>query len=119
MQKQGHRTIFLYKQKPHVGTDILREAVKNIREEIIRLGGEVRFNSQMYDMNIRSMPGGAALSSILIKQIDDEGKYCGEETMGMWTGCARTRPQCQRHIPNAQRKGDLHAAETVFNRCQN
>ena len=81
LAKAGAPDDILYKQKPHVGTDILREAVKNIREEIIRLGGEVRFNSQMYDMNIRSMPGGAALSSILIKQIDDEGKYCGEETM--------------------------------------
>ncbi|MBR5517159.1 MAG: NAD(FAD)-utilizing dehydrogenase [Firmicutes bacterium] len=37
----------LYKQKPHIGTDILRVVVKNIREEIIRLGGEVRFGCKM------------------------------------------------------------------------
>ncbi len=37
----------LYKQKPHIGTDILRVVVKNIRNEIIRLGGEVRFGSKM------------------------------------------------------------------------
>lgn len=37
----------LYKQKPHIGTDILRVVVKNIREEIIRLGGEVRFGNKM------------------------------------------------------------------------
>ncbi len=37
----------LYKQKPHIGTDILRNVVKNIREEIIRLGGEVRFGHKM------------------------------------------------------------------------
>ena len=37
----------LYKQKPHIGTDILRVVVKNIREEIIRLGGEVRFGAKM------------------------------------------------------------------------
>ncbi len=37
----------LYKQKPHIGTDILRVVVKNIREEIIRLGGEVRFGHKM------------------------------------------------------------------------
>ncbi|MBR3299970.1 MAG: FAD-dependent oxidoreductase [Clostridia bacterium] len=29
--------------KPHIGTDILKKVVKNIREEIISLGGEVRF----------------------------------------------------------------------------
>lgn len=28
-----------YRQKPHVGTDLLRGVVKSIREEIIRLGG--------------------------------------------------------------------------------
>lgn len=37
----------LYRQKPHVGTDLLRGTVKNIREEIIRLGGEVRFSIKM------------------------------------------------------------------------
>lgn len=34
-----------YKGKPHVGTDILKDVVKSIREEIKSLGGEVRFNS--------------------------------------------------------------------------
>ena len=34
-----------YKGKPHVGTDILKDVVKSIREEIKALGGEVRFNS--------------------------------------------------------------------------
>lgn len=32
-----------YIAKPHIGTDILRNVVKNIRCEIERLGGEVRF----------------------------------------------------------------------------
>ncbi|SKB71980.1 hypothetical protein SAMN06296386_104169 [Lachnospiraceae bacterium] len=31
--------------KPHIGSDVLRVVVKNLREEVIRLGGEVRFNS--------------------------------------------------------------------------
>ena len=37
-------------QKPHIGTDRLRTVVKNLREEIKRLGGTVRFNSQVTDM---------------------------------------------------------------------
>ncbi len=37
----------LYRQKPHIGTDILRRVVRNIREEIIRLGGEVKFSSKV------------------------------------------------------------------------
>ncbi|MBQ9899289.1 MAG: hypothetical protein IJM44_07550 [Ruminococcus sp.] len=32
--------------KPHIGTDRLREVVKNLRERVIALGGEVRFNSK-------------------------------------------------------------------------
>ena len=35
----------LYLQKPHIGTDLLRGIVKWIRNEIIRLGGEIRFRS--------------------------------------------------------------------------
>lgn len=37
----------LYDAKPHIGTDLLRGIVKQIREKIIRLGGEVRFFSQL------------------------------------------------------------------------
>ena len=40
----------LYSHKPHVGTDILKGVVKNIRNEIIRLGGEVRFDSKVTDI---------------------------------------------------------------------
>ena len=36
--------------KPHVGTDILKGVVRNIRNEIIRLGGEVRFDSKVTDI---------------------------------------------------------------------
>lgn len=43
----------LTKSKPHVGTDKLREVVKNIREEIISLGGEVHFLSQIDDIAVR------------------------------------------------------------------
>lgn len=42
----------LYKAKPHVGTDKLRNVVKNIRERIISLGGEVRFLTQLNDVKI-------------------------------------------------------------------
>ncbi len=37
----------LYNAKPHIGTDNLRYVVKNIREHIINLGGEVRFNTKL------------------------------------------------------------------------
>ena len=37
----------LYDAKPHVGTDVLLHVVQHIRNKIISLGGEVRFNAQV------------------------------------------------------------------------
>ena len=44
----------LYKSKPHVGTDKLVRVVRALREEIIRLGGEVRFNTKLIGLDIKS-----------------------------------------------------------------
>ena len=43
----------LYEAKPHIGTDVLRNIVKNIRNEIIKLGGEVRFNNCLEDIIVK------------------------------------------------------------------
>jgi uncharacterized protein len=43
----------LYAHKPHIGTDILKTVVKNIRQKIIALGGEVRFGSKVTDVFIK------------------------------------------------------------------
>lgn len=43
--KHGAPEEILYLQKPHIGTDVLRGVVKGMREEIRRMGGEVRFHS--------------------------------------------------------------------------
>ncbi|MEG0329139.1 MAG: hypothetical protein RR537_03750 [Longicatena sp.] len=42
----------LYQAYPHIGTDLLRDIVKNMRNEIIRLGGEIRFSTCMEDILI-------------------------------------------------------------------
>ncbi len=39
-----------YDAKPHIGTDVLCDVVRRMREEILRLGGEVRFESQVTDI---------------------------------------------------------------------
>ena len=44
----------LRKAKPHVGTDNLRHVVQALREEIIALGGEVRFECCMTDLNLKN-----------------------------------------------------------------
>ena len=45
--KGGAPSEIKYESKAHVGTDLLKGVVKNIREEIKCLGGEVHFNSKV------------------------------------------------------------------------
>ena len=48
--KAGGPPDIMYRQKPHIGTDILRTVVKSIREEIKSLGGEIRFGCRAEDI---------------------------------------------------------------------
>ena len=43
----GANEDIIYKQKPHIGTDVLRDVVKNIRKKIIANGGEILFNTRL------------------------------------------------------------------------
>ena len=45
--RMGAPEEILYSAKPHIGTDKLREVVRNLRCEIQRLGGEVRFEAKL------------------------------------------------------------------------
>lgn len=49
--KHGAPNEILYNAKPHIGTDKLRVTVKNIREEIIALGGIVLFETKFTGFN--------------------------------------------------------------------
>ena len=42
----------LYLSKPHIGTDLLKNIIKNMRKEIISLGGEFRFENRLSDVLI-------------------------------------------------------------------
>ena len=53
-EKHGAPKEILSKAKPHIGTDMLRKVVKNIREEIISLGGEIHFLSKIDDIGIKN-----------------------------------------------------------------
>ncbi len=41
-----------YQQRPHLGTDVLRDIVRRIREKVISLGGEVRFETKLESLLI-------------------------------------------------------------------
>ena len=51
--KFGAPEEILYTAKPHIGTDNLVKIVKNIREYIIENGGQVLFNEQVTDFEIK------------------------------------------------------------------
>ena len=46
----GAPTAIRYISKPHLGTDVLRTIVANIRNHILGHGGEINFNSKMTDI---------------------------------------------------------------------
>ena len=48
--KAGAPEELLWLNKPHVGTDLLREVIVNLRQEICSLGGEVRFDTKVEEL---------------------------------------------------------------------
>lgn len=54
----------LYKQKPHIGTDVLRAVVVTLRRRIEAAGGEIRFNTKVTGLQVR-----------------DSGEVCGVEVL--------------------------------------
>ena len=50
----GAPTDIAWRQKPHVGTDLLRGVIRSIRGEIEALGGEVRFNTALTGLHTRN-----------------------------------------------------------------
>ena len=63
-----------YKQMPHIGTDVLRDVVKNIREKIISLGGEIRFGSCVAGIEtentVKNAESDKRLTALIIKNED-------------------------------------------------
>ncbi len=55
--KAGADTDILIDSKPHIGTDMLRTVIKNIRQRIIDHGGEFYFRTCVNDIDIAKDPG--------------------------------------------------------------
>ena len=50
--KAGAREDILYDAKPHVGTDYLHIALVNLRRQLLSLGADIRFESQLTDITV-------------------------------------------------------------------
>ena len=48
--ENGAPSEIMYDFKPHIGTDKLREVIKNMREKIISMGGKILFNTKLTDI---------------------------------------------------------------------
>src|SRR5574344_78528 len=65
--ENGAPSEIMYDSKPHIGTDLLRKVVKNIREKIIAFGGEIRYETCLTDIKVNNNK----LESIIINNKEE------------------------------------------------
>lgn len=70
----------LYHHKPHIGTDVLVHIVRNIRNEIISLGGEFRFNSCLTGICVENSNVGHLDTADSVGIQDSDEKYTVNST---------------------------------------
>ena len=56
----------LFEAHPHIGTFKLVKVVENLREQIIALGGEIRFEQRVTDVLIEDSPGGRRIRGLTV-----------------------------------------------------
>jgi len=66
--KYGANEEIVYTAKPHIGTDVLAEVVKNMRNAIIDNGGEVRFQTTLTKVITRNKK----VTGIIVKNENEE-----------------------------------------------
>ncbi len=71
----GAPSDILFAAHPHIGTFKLVKVVENLREQIIALGGEVRFEQRVVDIDIESTPSGRHVTGLHI-----EDRHTGART---------------------------------------
>ena len=62
MARAGAPESILWQARPHVGTDNLKAMVRNLRNEIIGLGGDMRFETRLTGLEVE---GGAVVGALL------------------------------------------------------
>ena len=71
-RRHGADESVLTDAKPHIGTDVLVSVVENIRNEIISLGGELRFGARLTGLVTEEAAPGRALRGIRVKDAAGE-----------------------------------------------
>ncbi|QTN27325.1 FAD-dependent oxidoreductase [Rhodoferax sp. AJA081-3] len=67
--KAGAPAEILYEAHPHIGTFKLVKVVESIREQIIALGGEVRFEQRVADVLLKTEHGSQSIRGLSVKNL--------------------------------------------------
>ena len=67
----GAQEEIFWNYKPHIGTDVLRIVVKNLREKIKSLGGKFYFNSLVEDIEVKNNE----IKALKILEVDSQKRY--------------------------------------------
>ena len=73
--KAGAPAEILTEAHPHIGTFKLVKVVENMREQIIALGGEVRFEQRVVDVLLKKELGAQHIRGLLVKNVADNSEY--------------------------------------------
>ena len=65
----------LYESKPHIGTDVLALVVKNMRNAIISMGGEVRFHNLVTDIFYKDINDRKQLYALEVRNLITDEIY--------------------------------------------
>lgn len=69
----------LYMSKPHVGTDYLVNIVENMRKEIIRLGGQVHFNTLVTDVVFDDTK--TSIQGVIVNEAGEIKEYASDQVV--------------------------------------
>ena len=73
--KAGAPDEILLVSKPHIGTFKLVKVVEHMREQIEALGGEIRFQQRVSDVEIESIAGGQHIRGLTVDNLADGSRY--------------------------------------------
>jgi uncharacterized FAD-dependent dehydrogenase len=65
----------LVEAHPHIGTFKLVKVVEHLREQIIALGGEIRFEQRVIDVELEASPQGRCLRGLTVLSLEDGQSY--------------------------------------------
>jgi uncharacterized FAD-dependent dehydrogenase len=78
--KHGGPRDIIYKNKPHIGTDLLKTVVSSMKDEIIKYGGEFRFSTKLIniktneDKYIVTTTGGELDTQVIVLAIGNSSR---------------------------------------------